>query len=126
MPQPMPQPTPEPWRNPLPQGGGGSGTTGESGSLPLDQYVASIAGEIPTEPLDHTLLGELLMNADLDEFLRPRLSQEFLLSQIANVFWSTLFDLSKSDPGDTPPESLSLPFIVRYRRGQNTRFDLVA
>lgn len=136
MPQPMPDPMPDPLPGQLPAGPNpwgldsgfgkrGGGGTGQSEALPLDQYVASIVGEYSALPIADTLLGESLLHDDLMEG-QPDLSREFLLSQVANIFWSALFDLSKSQPFDSTAEPLSLPFIVRCGREENSRFDLVA
>jgi hypothetical protein len=122
---PMPAPAPEPWR----KGGwgfnvtkGGGGTTGETEALSLDKYIASLVGDVHAEPLTNTLLAELLISSEVTELVGYLLSADFLLTQIANIFWSAFCNMILEEHDQSFDEAL--PFIVRYEVGGVPRFDL--
>src|SRR5437870_10556221 len=112
---PQPLPNPEPSRTP---GRGGS----KRRAPPLDQYVAGLMEPMSTEGLSSTFLCEFLAKEGLGH-----MPEELLQTQVANVFWSAVFDVARLDENrGSQKVAHSLPFIVSYRQDKNARFDLVA
>src|SRR5205807_8871372 len=103
--------------------GGGGGTSGQRREAPsLDRYVASVVGEVSAEPLMNTMLAELLRTSEVSDLLGNVLPEEFLLSQIANIFWSGIVNTLILAFDKEVRESL--PFVIRYQAAGIPRFDL--
>ena len=64
------------------------------------------------------------MTAANTDLLGPYLSHEFLLSQVANVFWSVWFNSVVEDI-EWPRGMFDLPLVVAYKAGESSRFDLL-
>ncbi|HZR18418.1 MAG TPA: hypothetical protein VFE51_14085 [Verrucomicrobiae bacterium] len=70
--------------------------------------------------MKNTFLGEVLTGRD-------RGPVEMWETQVANLFWSVVFDIAH--PGTRETEKVdahTLPFLIRYRSGRSVRFDLLA